>query len=541
MIGDPNPFPSFCAFKVGFPSTKLQLDTDWDEYRQGGENHQGFNPSGFRFDESSGYFPSEQSERALAKQLVTYGMEMPADSVEYDEIVESWLFELEAEFITPCRFLTFWEAIYGISDEEGTLEPLDPRKSPGFGFSLKHNTKGGWLECDLVFLKETVDRYFQLIKDGHTLLFFMKASEKDEKRDWERVMEFKTRLFMAAPIVDTILGRMLRGDFVRKYTRASKNMNFYCAAGLETMQGGWDKLIRWLTFDLMVTRPWGGDVAKFDKLFPHQYHMLNGELTARHSSDQAMVPIVMRQYASDAYSPAVCTITGDVFLRPCDEPSGKDNTLVENSRAGMRVLLTAWRKCAGKNSTLSEFRRYVRAKFLGDDLVFCRFPGCPLTIEAVVSEYARHGWLITLPDDCHEYLDDSYFAGRRSVLAIAGDWEVFLPVIDRNRILAINEIRKGRKDPVKRLMRAYAAADHSFPLLFETDEGYLFTVLYDYYLLLKKRALMSGDKLLVATAQGLPQYDQIWSNYTGLPSPTSVLDGLISMHRRVAQERSKNG
>jgi len=88
-------------------------------------------------------------------------------------------------------------------------------------------------------------------------------------------------------------------------------------------------------------------------------------------------------------------------------------------------------------------------------------------------------------------------------------------------------------------MRAYAAAELAFPLLFDEEE-YLFAVLYDYYMKLKREAISQNlNKELQAAGLGLPGYAEMWHNYTGYPCPLSEIHGLIDQQRKLARERSR--
>lgn len=535
----------FTRFKVGSPTSKLQFDNDWDEYCQGtpigNEASQGFNEAGFVFPERSGFAPAEISLGALIPQLGSYGeSELLEANVIEDEITE-WMDELDDKWIGSFRTLSFEEAIDGISDHNGTLEKMDLSKSPGFGFSLLHHDKKGWLFYSLEELKGAVEwALHRNVTMGEVVLHFLKGSEKDEKRDMQRVIDHKTRLFMAASIVDVIISRMLFGDYVRKFIHAGKNLGFYSAAGMEVYGGKWDAFVRHMTWNLLHAKIWPGDIAKYDKKFPQSWHYADGRSLSRICTDVWARPAIVRQFRANSMAPCVLTICGWVFIRPKDNPSGSLMTTVSNTRGVMRKLLRTWRVKLGPNASLTEFFKHVRNKIIGDDLALNLTPDCPITYDDVIAEFGKNGWEMAIPDGCTCHLDDSFFAGRRSILAQCGGVEIFLPVIDQDRILAINEFRKGKKDDIKRLMRAYAAVELSFPLLFE-DGNHLFAVLYDYFLSLIRTALREEHwPELVSTARGLPTMDRIWKMYTGLEySPSDELSQLLQRQRDLAGERSK--
>lgn len=113
------------------------------------------------------------------------------------------------------------------------------------------------------------------------------------------------------------------------------------------------------------------------------------------------------------------------------------------------------------------------------------------------------------------------------MLSQIGGWDIFLPMISRDRILAVNEFRKGRPDEVKRITRAYAAAELAFPTLFIEGEV-LFGVMYTYLLQLRREALKSGVQERIAVAKGLPNYIRMWEQYTGRPCPVKDLSQLVA-------------
>jgi hypothetical protein len=514
----------------------LEFDEEWDEFCQAySKMKQGLNETGMVFPERSGFAPAEISLAALIPQLGSYGEAEMLEANVIEDDVREWMDELDEKWIGKFRVLSMAEAIDGISDENGTLEKLDLSKSPGFGFSLWHHDKRGWLFHDLDELEAAVQWALDHnLKMGEVVLHFLKGSEKDEKRDMPRVLAHKTRLFMAASIVDVIVSRMLFGDYVRRFLKAGKEFGFYSAAGMEIYEGKWDDFVRHMTWGLLIQEIWPGDISKYDKLFPHSYHYEDARSIARLCVDSQYHDAIVRQFRANSVAPCVLTICGWVFVRPKDNPSGSFVTTVCNTRGVMRKLLHAWFYANKGETTLHEFFRFVRAKIIGDDLAATLYPGSPMKYDDIIAEFAKNKWEMAIPEGCQMKLDDSFFAGRRSVLAQAGGVSKFLPVIDRDRILAINEFRKGKRDPIKRLMRAYAAAEMAFPLLFEEDE-YLFAILYDYYMELAKKALKSECDELVATARGLPTMDRMWKLYTGLPwSPGSELSQKLQHQRVIA-------
>lgn len=521
-------------FKAGTPHSKFQFDEDWSEYCQG------INDAGVYIPERSSFVPAELSLRALFKQLDRYS-NVERDNGTRDDLVEAWLRALVEPYCKGFRTLTQEEAIYGISDEFGTLEPLNLQSSPGEGLNKLASDKKRLFELHWDWVQELLAwDWHAIVVDGVIPMWFFKASEKDERRDFARVIDFKTRLFMAECVIPVITARRLYGDFVRRFMAAGKVLSFFSAAGMEVYYGMWDKFVRYMTGDLSIPRLNSFDMPKWDKEHPHRWHHANGELMCSMAGDVDMWEAIMRNCARIAYSPALLTITGGVFIRPVDNPSGQVMTIVTNTLGVERLMLRAWLECDGGSTSrpdpaaMSRFHRFVRNAIIGDDLIFNLSPKSPMRVEDFVRVATQAGW----PPEREGTgcLDDSIFAGRGSVLSQIGGMDIFLPVINRDRVLSINEYRKGRADKCKQLSRAYAAAELAFPTLFVEGET-LFAKLYAYFTMLRNRALKSEDNQLLAIAMGLPNYERMWTLYTGLDHcPLRELSQLVAKQVKCAAE-----
>jgi len=523
----------FSRFKVGSPHSKFQFDEDWEEYCQG------VNETGVHIEERSSFVPAELSLRALLKQLDRYQNVETAVSTRSD-LEEGWLRELIEPYCRGFRILTQHEAIYGVKDEFGTLEPLNMQSSPGEGLNKLSSDKARLFELHWDWVMELLAWDWKaIVIDGFIPMWFFKASEKDERREFVRVIDFKTRLFMAECVIPIITARRLYGDFVRRFVAAGKTMSFFSAAGMEVYYGMWDRFIRYLTANLQVQNLESFDMPKYDKEFPHEWHESNGQIVASMCGDPDMTEPIMRNAARIAYSPALLTITGGVFFRPADNPSGHLCTTVWNCMGIQRLAIRTWLRCDGDatapsgGTSIARFHRFIRNKIIGDDHIFTISPGSPMTAEHFCQVSREAGW----PPEREGtgFLDDSHFAGRASVLAQINGWDIFLPLINTDKILAVNEYRKGKPHKVKQLARAYAACELAFPTLF-LEGSSLFAKLYGYFLRLKKKALMSEDVELRAVAMGLPTYERIWTLYTDRPCPVRELSQLVAKQVKCAAE-----
>jgi len=529
-------FP-FGRFRVGSPSSKLKFDEDWDQFCQARVEVDD------SWAERSTFMPAELSYRALIKQIDRYRMPRRIGS-RFANLVESWMRELLEPYCAGYRVLTEEEALNGLSDEFGVLEPMNLATSPGFGFSNLGTSKKLLFERHQAFC-DTIRRWdMQQLKAGNIPLWCFKGSEKDERRDWERVVDFKTRLFMAESWVVALNGRQLIGDFIRRFMKAGTVLSFFSAVGMEIYGGKWDEFVRYMTANLMVQTLFSYDMPKWDKEYPHEWHWADAQILADFCGDSFWRDIIIRHCARVAYGPCVLAITGALFITGKNNPSGDINTIIRNTMGIERCVIEAWLRSDG-GSTLpnsdpaygvNRMHRWLRNKTIGDDLLLTHSVGSPCSHEKIVEAFSDLGWI---PErEGTGCLDDSRFAGRGSILAKLGGFEIFLPVIQRERILAVNEYRKGRPDPVKRLARAYAAAELAFPLLFDSEDS-IFGRLYYYYMELKLEALRSNVPDLVAAAQGLPNAERMWVNYTGRPCPDRELSQLVFQQLARAARRER--
>ena len=166
--------------KTGIPTSKLRFDTDWDQYCQA---TQGANDAGIVYERRSSFVPAELSLRALFKQLDQYKREeLIHSTMPFDDAIEGMLREEIEPFCRKCRPLTPNEAVYGIKDKDGVLEPLNLHSSPGQGFNKLASDKIQLLlkHWDWV-LELLVWDWKAIVVDGIIPMWFYKASEKDER------------------------------------------------------------------------------------------------------------------------------------------------------------------------------------------------------------------------------------------------------------------------------------------------------------------------------------------------------------------------
>lgn len=528
-------------FKVGEPKSKLRVDPRWEEFCQ---VKQGANAKEIRFDERSNLMPAELSRRAIYQQLTQYHLAENPVNLLLPPQVECMLKEELDLYISPCRVLSLQEAINGLTDKEGTLEPLNEKTSTGFGFTNLATTKDRFFERHWNELMRLLDDDWRKItKEGITPLYIIKGSEKDERRDDERVFGHKTRLFSAACIVETIRNRRLFGDFFRKFAEAGKHTQFFSGVGMDVYEGKWDEFIKFLMPILIMI---AFDVKKMDKDYSHCIFYQVGRIVVSCFEEAWHQDAGMRSCAGVCHDPVVLQYIGFVFMATRGNPSGWVGTTVFNTLAIKIVLLSAWVRCDGENTNMERFKRWVRDKIIGDDLIFTVSPRIPplqqFTEEMVMREYERYGWTCEIPDGCKGTYDTAYFAGRTSVLVEYEGETLFLPRIDRQKVLAINEWYKEVEAPDRWMSRANACAELAFPYLFEEDE-IIFGQMWMYLETYRREFAVHTDPILRAMAAGLWTLSKLWRHYTGRQihetGPTAMwLRELLNKQINLARERS---
>lgn len=528
-------------FKVGEPKSKLKIDPRWIEFCQG---HQGANTGGIRFDERSNLMPAELSRRAIFKQLTQYQkMEYPENLVLPTQ-VECMLREELDNYIGPCRVLSLEEAINGLKDEKGTLEPLNEKTSTGFGFTNLATTKEEFFKRHWNELMYMLDEDWRKItKEGVTPLYIIKGSEKDERRDDERVFDFKTRLFSAACIIETIRNRRLFGDFARKFTEAGKHNHFFSGVGMDVYEGKWDEFIKYL---MPILEMLAFDLKRQDKDYSHSLFYQIGRIVVSLFEETWHQDATMRAFAGVCHDPIVLQYIGFVFIQTRGNPSGWVGTIVFNTIAVKVVLLAAWVRCDGENTSMVRFKRWVRDKIIGDDLILTISPRLPplqqFTQTMLMQEFAIFGWESEIPEGCYGTYDTATFAGRTSVLVEYQNETFFLPRIERQKVLAINEFYKEVEAPDRWMSRANACAELAFPYLFEEDET-IFGQMWLYLETYRREFATHIDPVLRANAAGLWTLPKLWKHYTGreihVTGPTAMwLRELFNKQVDLARERS---
>lgn len=443
-----------------FPRSKFEVNENYSEFsKQAG------------WERRSNMAPAELSKRAHMKQLAK---SVSTETFQYEmwSVVEDLLFELCAASDLFVEEMSYSESWLGNDRVESC--PMDT--SPGWFFSDYGKKKKD------IFMKpvvhEILNRDWEALNTLNPMVWPLKASLKDELRDIARVSEFKTRVFQAGPTPYTIAGRRLFGEWAAKFYAAGKKLGFWSAAGMNPFSGGWHEFLKEMAAQWWPDVKWSDlDVVAWDKLYPFLFAYFDAVLFMKLAPSNMHLRI-FNQIMRSTKTPVVIQTTGEIYLNKNSLDSGNNITLPRNGLGQVRVYLHAYvRKYPSESWNVIDFTHWMRMCTMGDDTIRRMTPGCLVTVEAVIEQYAQMGWVAEpsggkFLKDIHEVS----FCGRTSVwVGMAKQWWPILPL---DRVLAIVEFANKKADLRERLERINAALIYAFPFLWQEPSVFRHLWLY---------------------------------------------------------------
>lgn len=433
----------------------------------------------------------------------------------HDARVEEFMYQYLKPDLGGFRFLTLHEAIYG--SEELGVEPMARDTSCGFGLSRYWRDKEGLFSKDPITAVHMCEADWKNAENPSRVeVWCIKGSLKDELRKLQRVIDKVTRVFSASPYVYTMYDRRTMGHLCAKFYKCAATHNFFGAIGEDYFNGGWDKMLRWITRNGILELLLDGDVKEWDKAHEHVWRLMNVMLYIRLCCEiNALWMFCYHEYRIQI-SPIVAGALGHLLYSLIGYLSGRGDTAVNNCFSNLRVHVTAFLVICdrhGLDFTIENFDRWYRVKICGDDNG-CAFPkeinGTPTKfgMDDLIEIYARYGWKC-IPNgdwDGPTPLLEFEFAGRKSVYVDA--FGQYWPVIPIVRIIEI--VRHARRmDPIIRLQRAEAAAFMALPYLWhEREDWQIFatSLLAYYYFVLEEMSVFGTH-----TFKTLTEFCKIYS------------------------------
>lgn len=267
-----------------------------------------------------------------------------------------------------------------INGEEGVrgVDRIDMSTSAGFPFNkmkeyfFESNEHGFKKWVPREELRELLDRSEQTYREGKRNNFVFMGALKDEPREFKKVAEKNTRVFMGQNVAHLILGRKYFLSFIRVMQR--NRLDFECAIGTNAHSQDWDDIARYL-FDFSE-HLFDGDYSKYDKEMMAFVIMciFDGIIQFQKTNCTEITEEDVRIMRGIAYDIAFAFVNfnGDLvsFLR--NNPSGHLLTVIINSICGSVYLRFGFMQATGRK--VVEFREYVRPVTYGDDVVVAVHP-----------------------------------------------------------------------------------------------------------------------------------------------------------------------
>lgn len=519
---------------MGPAKSKLHFDNNWSQLC-----------AEAAYDYASGYAPAQGTPKAFAMQMDSYGL--PQGTMLNQEAWEGAMGIITSALEVECggfRILSEEEAFEGTDD--GSLEPLPLNTSAGFGLSKFGKSKAEVLDHP-EGIKVVMD---ELHRDWETTLgdpktgelsepmrvYFAKESLKDEKRDWDRVRDEKTRVFTSNSFITTWNSRRIIGHFCALFMTAAAHGTIEPKPGFNMTKGRWHAFLEDMFWRFTAMLGIDADVRKFDKNYPMYMLYFVAVIIASLArggqgiSTKMHAKLVMRTFWKLASTPGVCQIFGCIFLKNKSMPSGYMATVIINSIT--LWLIYAYAFCCKMPQTkwkLKSFRKRIKCCFLGDDNGFVQNPRydtfgstveeCYGYIQLVFKELGP--WELTLPREDGSFANVEQFSFAGYYSQFIEDVGMFVPRLPFERIMAIMEMYKKmpktESPAVVTLARYDAGLEKCFPLLWSNDQKerdlcVMIWIARAQLLLAMRRSIISQE---VAAANGSPSLGQIAMLYFG--------------------------
>lgn len=472
--------------RASLPSPRIIPDEDWVEWedqRFTVGQLEGFLPDfvpQMRFKLGpSGYVPSRLNADVVPTQMTEFARveehRLTHDVAEAAcAMVVDYLRQHDCEF----DFCTEEEAWNGFTKGDLVLEPLPLETSPGFLFA-ELLPKGRRSKRDLLLANpnlvfDVLQKDWESLEGCTPMIWPFKMSLKVELRDWERVLQKKTRLYDGGPLPYTFAARRLYGDFMARMYRAAKSLKFASCAGMDVFRGKWNLFVQYMAHGGKGILD-ASDIAKWDKNMLFMFFDMYAQiLTALCKNPESWRIGVHEERV--AQSPIFLAALGLLFYPSCSQHSGRADTIISNTVIQLLVMFITWCENTPRELwNVKSFFEHIHPRMMGDDNLTKYMDKSPVQAHHVREGFARFGWLTTSEGTGGP--PDVAFAGRTSIwVPIANQW---WPVLPRGRVIAIMEwIKRGRGEQ-QCIERWQAGAVYAFPFMFAAEPDPIFHVIWE--------------------------------------------------------------
>lgn len=350
------------------------------------------------------------------------------------EAAGDWVKQDLAAFIKPCSRNSLQDSMDGIT-HYGESSKLAMDTSPGlpWTFQKKAGSPGktdffDFVDGRYVPKREVVSavegviegRERGLIKPG-----LFRGTLKDERRDIERVLDSKTRIFTAGSMEKVIADRMLFLDFVVQFK--ANRLEMQHAYGVDPESTEWNDMIQ--KHLAIGKKHFGFDYSGFDASESLMLLQMVSECIATCFVEEDRKHVVCSGLESFNH---FVVIDGDLYHYHQGNPSGCTMTTVYNTIANWILLYYAWIKLAATNNcplTRGFYKENCVVHAYGDDFICTVSDQCSwFNGETIPPILEVCGVKATAPDksECKKFLplEDLTFLTRSFVRNTMGGSEL---------------------------------------------------------------------------------------------------------------------
>jgi hypothetical protein len=294
------------------------------------------------------------------------------------DAVQSLMIGLEG--CAQRKILTQYEALNGVHGDD-FLPSMDMTTSAGYPYNqpeyqkqhgiknvkgkepfIQRNEAEEWIINDPQ-LQQRVDKRLKEAKIGRRVESLWLDSLKDERRDLEKILYGKTRVFTIPPVDFTIVCRELFGAFSSAFYH--NRLKYFSAVGIDPMSTEWTQLYNKLSSNSM--QGFAGDFSGWDgNLSPIFMDSVCDIINAWYA-DSEENQLARKVLFDEIIHTPQCAMN-EVYYTHGGNPSGNPLTVIINTIMHMQYLMYSYFKNAPPEySNLNSFLENVKAFIYGDD------------------------------------------------------------------------------------------------------------------------------------------------------------------------------
>jgi len=276
----------------------------------------------------------------------------------------------------PKHWMTAWDMVATafrcmadspILNKDDAFSMPERTTSAGWPWQLKYSNKGLLLDSDWfytyysLFLRDVLRGDFRPV-------FFRNFTKRELKKEAD-IISHLPRSVLASPSELTIMGYQLYAKQNEKIIQ--EPLSTPCFVGVTKFRGWWTQLARKL---MKFPHLQDGDMSKFDGTIPLDSHVKLAHLRKWFCSDREYDEC-HDYYYTNMKNTFIVGMLGDIFAKMQGQPSGQNNTLVDNGLIHCAYWYYHWclivcEELPGLERTWESFEKHVCLVVMGDDVVY---------------------------------------------------------------------------------------------------------------------------------------------------------------------------